>query len=162
MTAGTGITATTGNIAASAGSVTASSTGANRAIVGDSSGGTGVTATLTSSSATVDALQLAGGGLKVAPLASVSGASPRTVDARFGVADFTDVINAGAVGALTITNSLVTSSSVMLIQATCATVGSAVVVRDYVPGAGSVVVNVTNLGGTNTGADIFLSFWLLN
>ena len=162
VTAGTGVTATTGNVTASAGSVSATATGTTVAIIGNTAGGTGATATLTSSGPTVDALQLVVGGLKVPVTSSASGASPRVVSARFGTADFTDVINAAATVALTITNTMVTSGAKMIFQLSCSTAGSALVVRDYVSGSGTVAVNVTNLGGTNTGADIFVTFWLLN
>jgi hypothetical protein len=145
----TGTTTVTGSLA-TVGSMSVTSTGAT------------VPATLTSSAATVNALNITVGGIKVPVTTSASGATPRTVSARFGTADFTTVIDAAATGALVITNTLVSASSVMLFGLSCATNGSALVVQNYVPGAGTVTVNVTNLGASNTANDIFVSFWLLN
>lgn len=124
--------------------------------------GAGV-ATITSSAATVDALRLANGGLKVALVAPAAGASPRTASGRFGVVAFTDVINAAATGALAITNTLSTAASNVMATVECATVGSALVIRNIdVSVAGTITCNVTNLGGTNTGANIVIRFWVMD
>ena len=93
---------------------------------------------------------------------TITGATPQINNVRCGQVGFSDVINAAATGALVITNSLITAASVIIFSTSCATAGSACVVRDYVPGAGTVTVNVTNLGGTNTGTTIFVNFWVLN
>lgn len=157
------IVATAGGITASAGAVSATNTGANRAFVGDTSGGTGVTMTLASSGATVDAIQLTGGGIKVAPVAPAAGASPRVASGRFGVCAFTDVINAAATGALAITNTMSGTGSQVMATVQCSTAGSALVIRNIdVSVAGTITLNVTNLGGSNTAANIIVTFWLLN
>lgn len=162
MTAGTGITATTGNIVASAGAVTATNTGTNRAFVGDTTGGTGVTATLASSGATVDALQLTGGSIKVPATTNTPGASPQTVNARTGRVAFTDVIANAAFGTLTLTNSLISSSSVIIASVSCTTVNSALQIVEITPGAGSVALRIFNAGSASTAANILVNFWVLN
>lgn len=152
-----------GNLTVSAGAVSATNTGANRAIVGDTTGGTGVTATLSSSGATVDALQLAGGGILVVPVTPAAGASPRVASGRFGSAAFTDIIGAGATVALTVTNTMSLATSVVIASVSCATVGSACVIRDVdVSTPGSIVFNVTNLGANPTALNILINFWLLS
>lgn len=128
----------------------------------DTSGGSGATATFTSADAETDAIQLTNGGILVDPVVSAAGASPRTVDARFGQALFTDVINAAAAADLVVSNTKVSAGSVVLATVSCATVGSALVINNVVPGAGSVTFSVTNLGGSNTAADILINFWILS
>lgn len=124
---------------------------------------TGVAGTFTSSAATVDSLRLIGGGLKVTPVLATPGASPVTASGRFGIATFTDVINAAATGALSITNTMSTAASLVFATVQCTTVGSALIIRDIdVSVAGTITCNITNLGGTNTGADITVTFWLWN
>lgn len=159
----TGAVTSANSITVTNGTITSNNTGSGVAFAGVTSAGTGVTATLASLNATTDTLRLTGGGIRTAPVSSASGASPRTVSARFGVADFTTVINAAATAALAITNTMSTTGSIVLATVQCATVGSAVVIRNIdVSVAGTITVNVTNLGGTNTGADIFVTFWLMN
>lgn len=125
--------------------------------------GAGV-ATITSSAATVDALRLVGGGLRVAPVVSASGASPRTASSRFGVALFTDNVAAAATVALAITNTVSTATSRVMATVQCATAGSACVIRNIdVSVAGTITCNVTNLGGTDTtGNDVAITFWVMS
>lgn len=124
---------------------------------------TGVAGIFTSSAATVDSLRADVGGIRVAPVVPAAGASPLVASGRFGVAAFTDVINAAATGALAITNTMSTAASHVMATVQCATVGSACVIRDIdVSVAGTITCNVTNLGGTNTGANIIVTFWLLD
>jgi len=174
VTGGTGVIATTGNVVSSAGAVAAATT---------VTGGTGVIATTGNVSATAGAVNAgttitassgditATNGDFVASTAAkgpkvvgttVTGATPVVNSVRAGQVGFSDVINAAAVGALVMTNTLVSATSKIIAIATCATVGSAVQIRDMVPGSGTVTFNVTNLGGSNTATTIFINFWILN
>lgn len=120
---------------------------------------TGVAGIFTSSGPTVDAIQAAGGGISVPVVSNVAGASPVTVNARHGQAIFTDVINAGAYGTLTITNSTISATSIILANSSCATVNSACSVVQIAPGAGSVAITIFNGGAANTGDNILVNFW---
>lgn len=93
---------------------------------------------------------------------NTAGASPQVVSARHGQAAFTDVINAGAYGTLTVTNTLVAGTSHIMATASCTTANSACVVVDVVPGAGSFACRVFNAGAANTAADILITFWVLD
>jgi len=160
VTAGTNLIATAGSVSAAT-TVTA---GTNLvATAGSVTAGTTVTATLGNITATNGdfVASTAAKGPKVVGT-TITGATPQINNVRCGQVGFSDVINAAATGALVITNSLITGASVIIFSTSCATVGSACVVRDYVAGAGTVTVNVTNLGGTNTGTTIFINFWVLN
>lgn len=124
---------------------------------------TGVAGIFTSSAATVDAVQLVGGGLKVAPVVPGAGASPRAASGRFGVAAFTDVINAAATVALAITNTMSTGASHVMATVQCSTAGSACIIRDIdVSVAGTITCNVTNLGGSATAANVVITFWVMD
>lgn len=125
---------------------------------------TGVAGVFTSSAATVDSLRADVGGIRVAPVVPAGGASPLVASARFGVASFTDNIVAAATVALAITNTMATATSHIIATAQCVTVGSAVVIRNIdVSVAGTITCNVTNLGGTDTGAGAtVITFWLLD
>lgn len=125
---------------------------------------TGVAGVFTSSAATIDAVQLVGGGLKVAPVVPASGASPRVASGRFGVASFTNNVAAAATVALAITNTMATATSHIIATVQCVTAGSACVIRNLdVSVAGTITCNVTNLGGTDTGAGAtIITFWLLD
>ena len=93
---------------------------------------------------------------------SVSGASPVVNNARSGQASFTDVIANGAYGTLTITNSSVTASSVILATPSCTTVNSALSVVGIVPGAGTVAIRLYNAGSASTAANININYWVIN
>lgn len=123
---------------------------------------TGIAGTFTSSAATVDAIRTAGGGIRVAVVSSAAGASPRTVSARHGQAIFTDVIANGAYGTLTITNTIVTATSLILANASCTTVNSAISIVEITPGAGSFAVRIFNAGAASTAANILVNFWCMS
>ena len=123
---------------------------------------TGIPVVLASSGATVSALQTTVGGLQVATTSSAAGASPRTVSARHGQAIFTDVIANGAYGTLTITNTIATVNSLMLANASCTTVNSAVQIVEITPAAGSVALRIYNAGSASTAANILVNFWLMS
>lgn len=134
----------------------------NAGIEIDTSATTGFGMLVTTADRVTEGLIMTGGGILVDPELDGGGASPRVVNARFGQASFTDVINAAAVGSLVVTNSEVQGASVILANVFCATAGSALVINNITPGAGTVTFSVTNLGGTNTGANIFINFWILS
>lgn len=94
--------------------------------------------------------------------ASVAGASPIINNVRSGQASFTDVINTGAYGTLTITNSTITADSIIVASASCVTANSAVVIADIVPGVGTVAFRCLNAGSANTAANIDINFHVLN
>lgn len=93
---------------------------------------------------------------------SVAGASPVVNNSRQGQASFTDVIANGAYGTLTITNSTITASSVIIPVASCTTVNSAVQVAGIVPGSGTVAIRLFNAGSASTAANININYWVLN
>jgi hypothetical protein len=93
---------------------------------------------------------------------SVAGASPVVNNSRAGQASFTDVIANGAYGTLTITNSAVTASSVIIASASCTTANSAVQIVDIVPGVGTVSMRLYNAGAASTAANININYSVLN
>jgi len=93
---------------------------------------------------------------------TVAGASPVVNNSRAGQASFTDTIANGAYGVLTITNSTVTSASVILAVASCVTGTSAVQVVGIVPTSGSVAITVFNAGASSTAANININYSVLN
>jgi hypothetical protein len=93
---------------------------------------------------------------------SVSGASPVVNNARSGQASFTDVIANGAYGTLTITNSTVSASSVIVASASCTTANSAVQIVEITPGSGSVALRIFNAGSASTAANINVNYWVMN
>lgn len=123
---------------------------------------TGKAAVFTSSAATVDALDCVVGGIQVDPVSSAAGASPRTVSARHGQAIFTDVIANGAYGTLTVTNTLCAAASIIIGNASCTTVNSAIQIVEITPGVGSFAVRIFNAGAASTAANILVNFWLMN
>lgn len=94
---------------------------------------------------------------------TVAGASPVVNNSRAGIASFTDTIANGAFGTLTITNSTITSTSVIEITPSNVTANSALSVVGMVPGAGTVAVRLFNAGSASTaGNNIDLHFHVLN
>ncbi len=93
---------------------------------------------------------------------TVAGASPIVNNARSGQASFTDIIANGAYGTLTITNSTVSSASVILPVASCTTANSSVQIVDIVPGSGTVAFRVFNAGAVSTAANIDINYWVMN
>lgn len=138
------------------------SSGATIALAANSSGGSGVAGVFTSSAATVDAVQCAGGSIKVPAPSPASGASPITNNARTGQVSFTDVIGGGAYVTLTMANSFITASSVIIASASCATADTAIVIAQINPGASTVAFRSFNAGGSNTSDPIIINFWVLN
>ncbi len=180
LTTSLGITATTGNIAASSGDVSAS---------GTVTGGTGVTATAGNVTATAGAVNAGtsmtatsgnitatngnfvgtavGTGLSFtnAGLASGVAASPVVLNARVGEAVFTTVsIAGGADLTLTMTNNKITGSSTqILFSLSGVTTGAALSIKSYTPSAGSVAIVITNGTALTTSvSDITLNFLVLN
>ncbi len=94
---------------------------------------------------------------------TVAGASPVVNNSRAGIASFSDAIGNGAYGVLTITNSTITSSSVINITPSCATGTCALQVTLMVPGSGTVAVTLFNAGASSTaGNNILLNYHVLN
>ncbi len=166
VTAGTGITATTGNIVASAGNISSTS--------GSVSAGTSMTAatTITSTLGNITATNgnfvasTAGTGILLnSSQASGAAASPVVVNGRSGRATFTSVsIAAAADLTLTITNSAITASTTeVMLSMSGATTGSALSIKSKTASAGSLAIVVTNgTGATTTTADIQIDFLVLN
>lgn len=123
---------------------------------------TGIPATFASSAANIAALVLTTGGIRVTPVSNVAGASPQVINARFGQAIFTDVIANGAYGTLTITNSTAALTSVILANASCTTVNSALQIVEITPAGGSFAVRIFNAGAASTAADILVNFWVMS
>ena len=117
-----------------------------------------VAGTLTLSGASV----FKSGSLQVVVGTNVAGASPQIVNARQGQVAFTDVINTGAYGTLTVTDSFVAATSHIMATASCTTVNSALVVAEVTPGAGSFACRILNAGAANTAADILVTFFVLD
>jgi hypothetical protein len=169
ITATTTLTATAGNITASAGGLvgTAASTitipsGSAVGLTIDTTGGTGVSEILKSSAATVDTLQLVGGGIKMAPVTG-TGTTGATASGRVGQVSYTTALAGTTAGTYTITNTLVTSASIVQCTASCLTIGSAVVVAAAVPSTATITLTLYNGGGTSSaGADIFVTFQVFN
>jgi len=123
---------------------------------------TGIPATFASSAANIAALVLTTGGMRVTPVSNVAGASPQVINARFGQAIFTDVIANGAYGTLTVTNSTAALGSVILANASCITVNSAVHIVEITPAGGSFSVRIFNAGSASTAANILVNFWVMS
>ncbi len=158
VTAGTGVTATTGNIAASAGAVSASTT---------VTGGTGVVATTGNVTASAGNLVSAGAGHGVSlPVTTGTGAASGSVtcNGRTGSVTFTTVsVAQNADISLTMSNTSITGASTRCIWALSgATTNSALTVKSYTPTASQVVWVVTNGGTATSTADITFDFIVLN
>lgn len=93
---------------------------------------------------------------------SVAGASPVANNSRAGSVGFTNTVATTAYVTLTMNNSLVTSSSIILASASCSTVNSGVSLVGNVPATGSVAFRVLNNGTATTAANININFWILN
>lgn len=93
---------------------------------------------------------------------NTAGASPQIVNARTGQVGFTDTIANGAFATLTLTNSTISSTSVIVCTASCATVASGVQVVGIVPGSGTVALRLFNAGSASTATTIFVNFWVVN
>lgn len=91
-----------------------------------------------------------------------AGASPQTVNARTGQVIFTDTIANGAFATLTLTNSLISSTSIIIPAVSCATVNSACQIVGIVPGSGSVALRIFNAGSASTAVNILVNFWVIN
>ncbi len=98
------------------------------------------------------------------PTVGSAGASPRTVNGKYGVAIFSSVsIAAGATQSFTILNSSVTSSSRIIYSMVGATTGAALSIQSVTNTSGQSVVVVTNgTGATTTTANIAFTFQVLN
>lgn len=158
LVGGTGITATTGNIAASAGSVSASAT---------VTGGTGVTATTGNITASAGNLVSAGTGNGISvPVTTGTGAASGTVtcNGRAGSVTFSSVsVAQNADITLTMGNTSITGSSTRCIWSLSgATTNSALTVKSYTPSANQVVWVVTNGGTATSTANITFDFLVLN
>lgn len=90
------------------------------------------------------------------------GASPQIVNARTGQVVFTDVIANGAFGTLTLTDSVISSTSIIIATASCSTVNSALQIAATTPGSGSVAFRIFNAGSASTAANILVNFWVIN
>lgn len=121
-------------------------------------GNTTIAGTLTLSGSDV----FKAGGLQTIAGTNTAGASPQIVNARQGRVGFTDVIANGAFGTLTLTDSFISSTSVIIGVASCTTVNSGVQVVGIVPGSGSVAFRILNAGSASTATTIFVNFWVLN
>jgi hypothetical protein len=152
LTGGTGITATTGNIAASAGNVTA---------FGTVTGGTGVIAT--TGNLTASGI---GSGLLLTPTVVGAGASPQTANGRSGQVTFSGVsIAAGATQSFVINNtSIAATGTVILYGMTGATAGSAlsIVSVTNVAATSSTIVVTNGTGATMSTANITFTYLVLN
>jgi hypothetical protein len=151
LTGGTGITATTGNISATAGAVNA---------------GTSMTATLGNITATNGnfVASTAGTGLLFNP-ATTSGTTTSTLNGRVGqITITTPSIAAGATFAMTITNSSITGSGTQVgYWLTGGTTGAALTIQSYANTASQSVVTIQNgTGATTNTASLILNFLVLN
>lgn len=161
VTAGTGITATTGNITASTGNISATlgSVAAGTTVTG----GTGLIAT--TGNVTISAV---GSGLVTTPtVASGAAAGTVTANGRIVSVTFTGVsIASGASQAFTTANSSITGAGTVLkISWTGATAGSALSIQSVVNSAGQSVITMTN--GTSATmvtsvANITFTYFVLN
>jgi hypothetical protein len=105
---------------------------------------------------------LRAGGLQVVPATNTPGASPQIVNARNGQVAFTDTIANGAYGTLTLTDSYIASTSVIIASVSCTTVNSALQIAEITPGSGSTAFRIFNAGSASTAANILVNFWVLN
>jgi hypothetical protein len=160
LTGGTGITATTGNIVASAGNITTT--------LGSITSATTLTATsgaITATNGNFVGTAVGTGILLNSAQASGIAANPVVVNGRSGRATFTTVsIAAGADLTLTLTNSAITASTTeVMLSMSGATSGSALSIKSKTASAGSLAIVVTNgTGATTTVADIQIDFLVLN
>lgn len=113
---------------------------------------------LVSNTLTVAYLSMGG----VLSTANTPGASPQIVNARTGQVIFTDTIANGAYGTLTLTNSIITSNSIVIPVASCATANSALHIVQATPGSGSIAFRIFNAGSASTADNILINFWVLN
>ena len=151
------VVGTTSINASGSDSTTIGTGGTGTVSIGNTTGNTAVTGTLTASTGLI----ATAGGIQVSAT-SVAGASPVVNNVRTGQASFTDVIANGAYGTLTVTNSLVSASSVIIASASCTTANSAVSIVGIAPGSGSVAFRCYNAGSASTAANININFWVLN
>ncbi|MCL5071997.1 MAG: hypothetical protein M1308_14060, partial [Actinobacteria bacterium] len=154
VTAGTGITATTGDIVASAGNISTS--------IGSITSAASLTATSGNITATSGNLIISNpaNGIQLNILSN-AGASPVTLDGLSGIVTFTGIsIAAGATQTITINNSSVGGSSTrVLYWWEGATTGSALSLQSMVPSAGAMAFTFTNgAGATTSTADIKIGF----
>lgn len=142
------------------------STSAVATLTGGSGGAISPTAGNINLSGTANQITTAGSGSTITfalpTAASVSGATPVINNAARGQGSFTDVIANGAYGSLVVTNSVISSSSIILATASCTTVNSACHVVGITPGSGTVSFRVFNAGSASTAANININFWVLN
>ena len=148
LTGGTGITATTGNIVASAGNITTT--------LGSITSATTLTATsgaITATNGNFVGTAVGTGILLNSAQASGIAANPVVVNGRSGRATFTTVsIAAGAA-----------STTEVMLSMSGATSGSALSIKSKTASAGSLAIVVTNgTGATTTVADIQIDFLVLN
>ena len=141
--------------------------GAATGLVVTTAAGTGVGATIASSSATVDALQLTGGGIKLAPVIVAAGASPLTANGRFSQVTFSGVsIASGATQTFVINNSVVTGAATVIdLKWFGATAGSGLSIVSITPSAGSisiVMTNATSATMVTSAANITFNVWVQN
>jgi hypothetical protein len=152
LTGGSGITATTGNIVASAGNVSAS---------GTVTGGTGLIATTGNLTASGT-----GSGLLLTPTIVGAGASPQTANGRSGQVTFSGVsIAAGATQSFVINNtSIAAIGTVILYGMTGATAGAAlsIVSVTNVAATSSTIVVTNGTGATTSTANITFTYLVLN
>jgi hypothetical protein len=99
-------------------------------------------------------------GASLAP--SVAGATPLVNNSRRGQVSFTNVVNTTAYGNYVMTNSLITSSSVIQAVASCATTNTALVVSAITPGSGTVTFRLYNAGSANTAANVIINYEIYN
>lgn len=99
-------------------------------------------------------------GARTAP--SVSGTSPIVNNARVGQISSSTTVANGAYTTYTMTNSLITASSVIQATASCTTVSSAVSVVGVVPGSGTVAFRVFNGGSATTAANVIITYEIYN
>jgi hypothetical protein len=157
MTAGTGITATTGNITASAGNVSAS---------GTVTGGTGVIATSGNITATAGNFvsSTAGNGL-VLNSGTASGTTTATLNGRSGQITITaPTINAGSAFTFTISNTSVTGSGTQILYSMSGgTALATLTIASVTNSANQSVVVIQNTAAvTNSTANIILNFFVIN
>lgn len=187
LTAGTGLTVTSGGAAitgtttintSGAGVTTIGTGGTGATNIGNATGNTAVTGSLTAST-TLTATNgnitatagnfvssTAGNGLSFnANTATGAAASPVVLNSRAGQVVFTSVsIAAAADLTLTITNSQVTASTTQVIcDVSGATTGSAISIKSKTSSTGSLALVITNgTGATTTTSDITVTFLVVN
>ena len=163
VTAGTGLIATTGGVTASAGNIVASagSVSASTTVTG----GTGVTATTGNVTASAGNLVAAGtgNGIVVPPVVVGAGASPQTANGRAFSVTFSGVsIAAGATQTFVINNSAI--NTLALISMVGATTGAALNIQSITNSAGvsTTIVVENGTGATTSTANITFTGLALN